>query len=139
MPALTIHLSREVLDRLVDGKNDITLVLGVVDAQPRVSSESQPVAVRPRLPLAGLLRSGPPQPGERLIFSQPRARRQALATVQADGSLLVEGKPTPFWSPWNAAGAVTGSQINGWTLWRRERDGRTLAELRDERDGDEDS
>ncbi len=70
--------------------------------------------------------------GDRLTFSQPRANRTATATVRADGGLEVGGKTGVFWSPSKAAAAITGSQINGWTQWRKADGGRTLDELRTE-------
>jgi hypothetical protein len=70
--------------------------------------------------------------GDRLAFTQPRANRMAYATVRADGGLEVEGKTGVYWSPSKAAAAITGSQANGWILWRRADDGRTLDELRTE-------
>ncbi len=49
--------------------------------------------------------------------------------VQSDGSLKMEGRSAPYWSPSKAAVVVTGSSVNGWTLWRTD-DGRTLDDLR---------
>jgi site-specific DNA-methyltransferase (adenine-specific) len=84
----------------------------------------------PRGPLAGLMANGLIEAGDRLVFTQRRANRSATATIRPDGGLELSGRSDVFWSPSKAATAVTGSQVNGWTLWRKESDGRTLDELR---------
>lgn len=86
---------------------------------------------QPQGPLAPLIEAGLLNIGETLRFQQSRANRSATATVEADGSLSIEGKTTRFSSPSQAAGAVTGGQVNGWTLWRTSH-GRTLDNLRAE-------
>lgn len=79
-------------------------------------------------PLADLLRGGLLSEGDRLRLHQPRARRTAHA-VHADGTLRLDGHGEAY-TPSAAAAVVTGSQINGWSTWQRESDGRTLHQLR---------
>lgn len=133
MPSFVITLDPAILNDAAErGESvEITLRLRPESMGPEAG---QPI-VRPKGPLASLLQTGRLTPGQRLTFSQPRANRTAVALVRADGGLEVDGKVGVFWSPSKAAGAVTGSQINGWTLWRDD-DGTTLDELRAETDND---
>ena len=130
MPSFKIIFDSEILERAMERDEIIEINLGV--KPPIGPMATGKISVPPRGPLAGLMASGRLAAGDRLIFSQPRANRAATATVRADGGLEVEGKTGVFWSPSKAAAAITGSQINGWTLWRKAADGRTLDELRTE-------
>jgi site-specific DNA-methyltransferase (adenine-specific) len=130
MPSFTISLDREILELAMEKDETIEIHLSV--KPPSDTRSAHRISVPPRGPLAGLMTSGRLTAGDRLIFSQPRANRAAIATVRADGSLEVQGKTGVFWSPSKAAAAITGSQINGWTVWRKYDDGRTLDELRTE-------
>ncbi|MFI7251110.1 DUF4357 domain-containing protein [Micromonospora chalcea] len=126
---LTINLDAVALMAALDSgveELELTLAIGSPAADAGATSGVIPVA---RGPLAPLLNAGLLKAGERLHFSQPRARRAAVAMVQSDGSLKMEGRSAPYWSPSKAAVVVTGSSVNGWTLWRTD-DGRTLDDLR---------
>ena len=135
MPSFNISLDREILELAMEKDETIEIHLSV--RPPSGTMPANRIAVPPRGPLAGLITSGRLTAGERLIFSQPRANRTAIATVRADGGLEVQGKTGVFWSPSKAAAAITGSQINGWTVWRKADDGRTLDELRTEDEEEE--
>ncbi|MFF5231877.1 DUF4357 domain-containing protein [Dactylosporangium sp. NPDC000521] len=102
--------------------------------QPRHPRPSSPQRAQ-HLPFAGRspsqghdrepARSGTrPQPA-RLIETSQRPDGHRLHQVRSRGT---------FTSPSKAATAVTGSQINGWTSWHRESDGRTLDQLREDLD-----
>jgi hypothetical protein len=79
--------------------------------------------------LHALLAAGALRPGDRLVWEQPRASRRHTATVLDDGRLRVLGRV--FTSPSAAARHACGHAVNGWEVWRCERDGRTLAAKRD--------
>lgn len=111
----------------------VTLTVSV-DIGATTAGTQTTAPIRPRGPLAPLLQAGLLRDGDRLRFDQPRAGRTAYASVRGDGRLIVDGKAGTFTSPSKAATAVTGSQINGWTLWHRESDGRTLDQLREDLD-----
>ena len=132
MPTVHITFDSDVIDSITaagpDGSVSLTINVSAALTKPPTPSAS---SVTPRGPLAPLLLAGRLHPGDRLRFEQSRAGRTAYATVRADGKLKVDGKSSTYPSPSRAASAVTGSQINGWTLWRLEKNGRTLAELRD--------
>lgn len=139
MPTVQITLASDVVATIAAAGADAVLSLRVVIAGPGDTVDGLPaagsaprVAVPPaaRGPLAELLRAGLLKPGDRLRMYQPRARRSAYATVQADGTLQLEDQPGTFTSPSTAASTVTGTQINGWTLWQREEDGQSLDQLR---------
>lgn len=139
MPTIQVTFDPSVVDAITSGGPEtiVSLTVAVGNEVPP-SAVVQPAKIAPRGPLAPLLSGGMLSAGDRLQFRQPRAKRVAYATVRADGRLNVDGKPTPFASPSRAASAITGSQINGWTLWYRESDGRTLAQLRDQLESSED-
>lgn len=135
MPVFTIELDREILVLAMERGESVDIRLKL----PLTAETELPLATspRPRGPLARLIEAGLLVIGETLTFHQSRANRTAEAVVRPDGSLEVVGKTGAFWSPSKAAGAITGSQINGWTAWRRKSDGRSLDDLRtllDERD-----
>jgi site-specific DNA-methyltransferase (adenine-specific) len=129
---LVFNIDPSVLSELAAAAPDETVELAVnIDTgKPRAKR----LKVRPTGPLAALMRAGLLKPGDRLYFQQPRADRTAFATVRADGSLTVDGMPQRYRSPSQAASAITGSVINGWTLWHRVDDDRRLDSLRDELD-----
>jgi hypothetical protein len=136
----TLHISLD-LDAVADAVRtagpggSVSLAITV---NPNTGTSPAPAtAVTPRGPLAPLLQARLLNDGDRLRFEQPRAGRTAYATVHATGRLSVDGKVGTFTSPSKAASAVTGSQINGWTLWHKEGDGRTLDQLREELDASE--
>jgi site-specific DNA-methyltransferase (adenine-specific) len=139
VPTIQITLDSEVIDSIVAAGQDGAVSLTIsVSTTPSAPSTPAAAPVRPRGPLAQLLLAGLLSAGDRLRFEQRRAGRAAYATVRGDGKLQVDGKSSLFTSPSRAASAITGSQINGWTLWRRESDGRTLDQLRDLLDESED-
>ncbi|MFE1957658.1 DUF4357 domain-containing protein [Streptomyces sp. NPDC059479] len=127
MPTFVLHVPTEALNSLAaagaDGTVELTLQVGIKPTSAPAE------ASHPTGPLAPLLRAGILPSGTRLHFRQPRAKRSATATVQRDGTLLVDGRATAYRSPSKAASAITGSQINGWTLWHLD-NGRTLDDLR---------
>jgi site-specific DNA-methyltransferase (adenine-specific) len=130
---LTLTIDPEVLSNLSTAgpEETIELTLSVRTDTPQARKKIN-LKVRPTGPLAALMRAGLLKSGDRLYFQQPRADRTAYATVRADGSLTVDGLPHRYRSPSQAASAVTGSVINGWTLWHRVGDDRRLDSLRDE-------
>lgn len=131
MATLTIHFDPEVLAHIAAAGSE-----GAVEVKVSLGGDADAVKTAtapPAGPLAPLMAAGLLNANDVLTFHQARARRSAKAIVQPDGQLIVEGKTTPFQSPSKAASAVTGSAINGWTLWRLPApDGRTLDELRNE-------
>lgn len=130
---LVLTIDPHVLSSLAAAGTDETVELTVnMRADAPLTRKKLKVRVRPTGPLAALMRAGLLKPGDRLYFEQPRADRTAFATVRADGSLTVDGMPHRYRSPSQAASAVTGSTINGWTLWHRVDDDRRLDSLRDE-------
>ncbi|MGQ7754801.1 restriction system modified-DNA reader domain-containing protein (plasmid) [Streptomyces sp. WC2508] len=137
MPTVSFHFDRSFLDKLTAAAPDETIhiTLSIDTAPPPSASPAQEStagqAVAPQGPLAELLLQGLLDPGDVLSFQQRRAGRQATATVTAEGRLIVEGHATPYTSPSKAAIAVTGSPINGWTLWRTKK-GITLDALRNQ-------
>jgi site-specific DNA-methyltransferase (adenine-specific) len=139
VPTVHISFDSDVIDSITAAGPDGSVSLTInVSATPSASSAPSPSPITPRGPLAPLLLAGLLNAGDRLRFEQRRAGRTAYGTVRADGKLNVDGKSSTFPSPSRAASAVTGSQINGWTLWQLENNGRTLAQLRDLLDEAED-
>lgn len=139
MPTVQITLASDVVAAIAAAGEDAVVSLHVVMGAPGDSQGPTPLAVAApgpvtppaaRGPLAELLRAGLLKSGDRLRMYQPRARRSAYATVHADGTLQLEDQPGTFTSPSAAASTVTGTQINGWTLWQREEDGQSLDQLR---------
>ncbi|WP_331737141.1 DUF4357 domain-containing protein (plasmid) [Streptomyces canus] len=131
---MSLHFDSSLVARLAAAGPDetvhITLSIDVAptDAQDGgVATEGR--AIAPQGPLAELMLKGLLKAGDTLSFQQPRAGREAVATVTADGRLIVEGKAVPFTSPSKAASAVTGTASNGWALWRTAA-GETLDALR---------
>lgn len=100
----------------------------VASPAPAAAVSAPPLRLRGKL--APLLRSGALVAGDRLTFTQPRAGRVAYATVEADGAIVVDGVSRRFYALSTAAGTVTGSAIDGWTLWRRVRGDVLLDDLR---------
>lgn len=123
MPTVSLHFDSSLVARLAAAGPDETVHITLsVDVPPansqdgRVPGEGRDIA--PQGPLAELLLKGLLKAGDTLSFQQPRAGREAVATVTADGRLIVEGQAVPFTSPSKAASAVTGTASNGWALWR---------------------
>lgn len=131
MTVLKIDLDPEVLAHLSSaGASD---VISISISLGEKAVEPAPVKTRFTGPLAPLMEAGLLEPGEKLAFHQPRARRTGRARVLSNGQLAVNGQPSAFWSPSKAAEAVTGNVINGWTLWRtQDGEGPTLDELRNQ-------
>lgn len=78
--------------------------------------------------LSPMIESGDLRVGEVLYWSRPRLGVRHEATVLPNGWLSFEGKP--YRTPSGAAVAAAGSQADGWTAWRRERDGVIIGSLR---------
>lgn len=132
MPNVNLHFSSSLVERLAAAGPDETIHIAlsidaVLDSPPTADAAERRVA--PQGPLAELLLKGVLKAGDVLSFQQRRAGREAVATVVADGRLVVEGHATAYTSPSKAASAVTQSPANGWVLWRTA-DGRTLDALR---------
>ena len=127
MPTLNIHFESEIIAHLAKVSANDTIHLSVSLGGGEDTATPKPVV--PRGPLADLMKADLLEAGAVLTFHQPRVDRRGRAVVTGDGQLIVDGHPTPFASPSNAAAAVTGNPINGWTLWHLE-DGQTLDDLR---------
>ncbi|MET9116629.1 MULTISPECIES: DUF4357 domain-containing protein [Streptomyces] len=127
MPTLNIHFESEIIAHLAKASANDTIHLSVSLGGGEDTAAPKPVV--PRGPLADLMKADLLKAGAVLTFHQPRVDRRGRAVVTGDGQLIVDGHPTPFTSPSNAAAAVTGNPINGWTLWHLE-DGQTLDDLR---------
>ncbi|MET8225341.1 hypothetical protein [Streptomyces sp. NPDC005301] len=78
--------------------------------------------------LAPMLEAGDLKVGEVLYWSRPRLGVRHEASVLPNGWLSFEGKP--YRTPSGAAVAAAGSQADGWTAWRRQRDGVIIGSLR---------
>ncbi|WP_238431849.1 DUF4357 domain-containing protein [Streptomyces cavernae] len=131
---MSLHFDSSLVARLAAAGPDETVHITLsVDVAPDNAHDGgfsgEGRAVAPQGPLAELLLKGLLKAGDTLSFQQPRAGREAVATVAADGRLIVEGKAVPFTSPSKAASAVTGTASNGWALWRTAA-GQTLDALR---------
>ncbi|WP_316782915.1 DUF4357 domain-containing protein [Streptomyces sasae] len=131
---MSLHFDSSLVARLAAAGPDetvhITLSLDVAPSDEHNGGASEGGrAVAPQGPLAELILKGLLKAGDILSFQQPRAGREAVATVTADGRLIVEGKAMPFTSPSKAASAVTGTASNGWAMWRTAT-GQTLDALR---------
>lgn len=134
MPTVSLHFDSSLVARLAAAGPDetvhITLSIDVApDSAKDGNGSDKGSAVAPQGPLAELMLNGLLKAGDTLSFQQPRAGREAVATVTADGRLIVEGKAVPYTSPSKAAFAVTGTASNGWALWRTTA-GQTLDALR---------
>jgi site-specific DNA-methyltransferase (adenine-specific) len=131
VPTVTLRIPHEVIKNLAAADEDqvLELVLSIEDATGPTRRTIPAQEVRPTGPLAHLMQGKLLIPGTLLYLRQPRANRFAMAKLQADGSILVDGLPRPYDSPSKAATAVVGTQANGWSLWRTE-EGTTLEELR---------
>ncbi|MFE7529116.1 DUF4357 domain-containing protein [Kitasatospora sp. NPDC057542] len=131
MPTLSIHFDPAVLAHLVNASGDETVHVTLALAQG-TPDPTAPAATVVRGPLAELMKAGKLTAGTELTFHQPRTGRSGRAVVTADGQLVVDGHAKPFSSPSKAAEAVTGSVINGWTLWHLPGGRGTLDDLRRE-------
>ncbi|MBK3642189.1 DUF4357 domain-containing protein [Streptomyces sp. MBT33] len=134
MPTVSLHFDSSLIARLAAAGPEETVHITLsLDLAPHGATEGDAPgperAVAPQGPLAELLLKGLLKAGDTLSFQQRRAGREAVATVAADGRLIVEGQSVPYTSPSKAASAVTGTASNGWVLWRTA-DGRTLDALR---------
>jgi len=133
LPTVSLHFDSSVIARLAAAGPDETVHITLsVDVAPDSAPDGASGPARtvvPQGPLAELLLKGLLEAGDTLSFQQRRAGREALATVTADGRLIVDGQAVPYTSPSKAASAVTGTSSNGWVLWRTA-DGRTLDALR---------
>ncbi|WP_447003413.1 DUF4357 domain-containing protein [Saccharothrix isguenensis] len=66
--------------------------------------------------------------GDRLRLTRPRAGEEHVAAVSREGRIVLTSG-AEYDTPSDAAKAVTGTQINGWIVWRTDAN-RTLASLR---------
>jgi len=71
--------------------------------------------------------------GDELEYRQPRKGLVHRARVGADGWIETDSGPFKKVSP--SLKAYTGTEINGWSHWRRIVDGRRLGDLRDQLSG----
>lgn len=103
-----------------------------IDISPK-GAAGGPVAATQTTPggLAPMIESGDLKVGEVLYWSRPRLGVRHEATILPNGWLSFEGKP--YRTPSGAAVAAAGSQADGWTAWRRERDGVIIGSLRKSR------
>ncbi|MDX2933583.1 hypothetical protein [Streptomyces ipomoeae] len=91
-------------------------------------SENAPTTQTGPGKLAPMIEVGDLKAGETLYWSRPRLGVRHEATVLPNGWLHFEGKS--YRSPSGAAVAASGSQADGWTAWRRKRDGVIIGSLR---------
>ncbi|GAB2753535.1 hypothetical protein [Streptomyces bullii] len=121
--AVHIHVSlpdAEVQTRTVG--NDVHIDIRPI-AREEQSTETQPGDLAP------LIQANALKAGETLYWSRPKLGVRHTATVLPNGWIRFEGKA--YRSPSGAAVAATGgSQANGWTAWRREKDGVIIGSLR---------
>lgn len=75
-----------------------------------------------------LLEAGALLAGDTLTWSEA-GRKPLAARVDRDGSITISGLGR-FTSPSAPLRVATGSERNGWVLWRLDRTGETLHELR---------
>ncbi|WP_373299466.1 restriction system modified-DNA reader domain-containing protein [Streptomyces poonensis] len=101
-----------------------------IDITPRGGPEGAGNAATQTTPggLAPMIEAGDLEVGEALYWSRPRLGVRHEAQVLPNGWLSFEGKP--YRTPSGAAVAAAGSQADGWTAWRRERDGVIIGSLR---------
>lgn len=98
-----------------------------IDISPGVGAANTATQTAPG-GLAPMIESGDLRVSEVLYWSRPRLGVRHEATVLANGWLSFEGKP--YRTPSGAAVAAAGSQADGWTAWRRQRDGVIIGSLR---------
>lgn len=79
--------------------------------------------------MSDLLEAGLLQEGDEVDHEQTRMGTYHPATIEADGSLRMDGRR--YTSPSSALVDATGASRNGWTDWRVKRTGESLADLRD--------
>ncbi|MFE4483048.1 MULTISPECIES: hypothetical protein [Streptomycetaceae] len=80
--------------------------------------------------LAPMLERGDLVAGEELYWSRPRLGVKHLATVLPNGWLQFDGKA--YRTPSGAAVAAAHTAADGWTAWRRSRDGVIIGSLRNQ-------
>jgi hypothetical protein len=81
--------------------------------------------------IAELLDAGLVMAGEELVWNRPNLGVRHTARIRADGALiLADGRV--FANPCGATAALCRSFQNGWNVFRRASDGRTLGDLRAE-------
>ncbi|MER7619868.1 hypothetical protein [Streptomyces sp. NPDC126503] len=98
-----------------------------IDITPEAATETSATQTTPG-GLAPMIEAGDLRVGEKLYWSRPRLGVRHEATVLENGWMSFEGKP--YRTPSGAAVAAAGSQADGWTAWRRERDGVIIGSLR---------
>ncbi|MGW0368360.1 restriction system modified-DNA reader domain-containing protein [Streptomyces coeruleorubidus] len=102
--------------------DDVHIDIGTSEGPAERSTQTAPGGLAP------MLESGDLKVGEVLYWSRPRLGVRHEASVLPNGWLSFEGKP--YRTPSGAAVAAAGSQADGWTAWRRERDGVIIGSLR---------
>jgi hypothetical protein len=81
--------------------------------------------------IAELLDAGLIKAGEELVWNRPYLGVLHAARIRADGALiLADGRV--YGSPCGATAALCRNYQNGWNVFRRASDGRTLGDLREE-------
>lgn len=97
---------------------------------PSAKAKAKPVEVIPSGALRTLVEKGIVAPGATVVATFKGGKREA--TVDADGCLHLDDGSVHA-TPSRAARAITGYATNGWSFWKAEVDGETvaLAVLRD--------
>lgn len=93
------------------------------------ANSDRPMRRRGTGDLLPLIQKGRINPGDELIYHQPRKHRTHHARVLPDGWIDVDGTPYKHASP--SLRACVGTEINGW-LWVHTASGQQLRALRDE-------
>jgi hypothetical protein len=81
--------------------------------------------------LRDLLKSGAISVGDVLVWEKKQSKTVHTVTVQADGTLKASSGAI-YRTPSNAAKQLNGGiAINGWRVWRLQRNSKSLLEIRE--------
>ena len=100
---------------------------GLIESTAR--QDTGPATGPPHGALRALLDAGLVRPGEEFLWERRNTSVRHTARIQADGTLTrTDGQV--FATPTGAATTLCGYDQNGWGVFRRTSDGRTLGDLR---------
>ena len=138
MMAPTIRVDDEVYallqskaEAFVDTPNTVLRRLLSLE-ENSATSTANPASITAGTPgsarLARMLDEGLLKPEEQVIWERRNQGERHIAWILQDGRVRMEDG-TVHDSPSGAARHVTGYEVNGWRVWHRARDGKSLDEL----------